>query len=432
MSGYRTLPYGATAIHRRNDWAAIIKGYSKYVWSSEIYSASNRYGRYPANGTVELLNKGGEAGSGIVQEGWDWNRYPGATIVYLPLEELETEKSLLMFLSEESFAGAARLEDNGVFGMILDESKGLNADGLVSDRSVGFPEKLRAKKSVFSFGDKLICIGTDISSVDEKNSVQTNLFQTFLKNPRMPMYLDGQGVVEGFPFSSDSGKWIVDPYGNGYYILSNNPIHAQRKEQDSYHNKYSIRTGKMNPKGKGAKKTKGNFATAWIDHGLAPKNGSYKYVIYPFLNEEEQKSFSKKIEKDASFKVVRADGIAHIVSDLESDTRGYVIFESEDFSGADILKRVSDPSIVMVKTQKTGNLTISAVQPDLDFPKNEKKKNGFDNYSQPVELILTLKGKWEVKEGAEVQSLKHADSETIISLECQHGFSEEIELVKTK
>ena len=248
----------------------------------------------------------------------------------------------------------------------------------------------------------------------------------------MPMYLDGQGVVEGFPFSSDSGKWIVDPYGNGYYILSNNPIHAQRKEQDSYHNKYSIRTGKMNPKGKGAKKTKGNFATAWIDHGLAPKNGAYQYVIYPFLNEEEQKSFPKKIKKDASFKVVRADGIAHIVSDLESDTRGYVIFESEDFSGADILKRVSDPSIVMVKTQKTGNLTISAVQPDLDFPKNEKKKNGFDNYSQPVELILTLKGKWEVKEGAEVQSLKHADSETIISLECQHGFSEEIELVKTK
>ena len=133
MSGYKTLPYGATAIHRREDWAAIIKGYSKYVWSSEIYSASNRYGRYPANGTVQLLNEEGEQNSGFVQEGWDWNRYPGGTIVYLPLDELETEKSLLMFLSEESFAGATQLGSNGVFGMVLNESKGLNADGLVSD-----------------------------------------------------------------------------------------------------------------------------------------------------------------------------------------------------------------------------------------------------------------------------------------------------------
>ncbi len=430
MPGYRTLPYGATAIHRRTDWAAIIKGYSKYVWSSEIYSASNRYGRYPANGTVELLNAEGELGSGIVQDGWDWNRYPGATIVYLPLEELETEKSLLMFLSEESFAGAAQLGDNGVFGIVLNESKGLNADGMVSDRSLSFPEKLQAKKSVFSFGDKLICIGTDISSVDLKHPVQTNLFQTFLKNLEMPMYIDGQGLVESFPFSSDTGNWIIDPYGNGYHVLSENSIRAQRKEQHSYHNKYSIRTGEMGAKGKGAKETQGNFASAWIDHGPAPKNASYQYVIYPFLSEMEQKTFEKKTAKVASYKIERADRIAHIVSDKTTATTGYVIFDSNSYQGADILKSVSAPSIVMLKNNTPDSITISAVQPDLNFPKNEKKKNGFDNYSQPVELTLILEGNWDLKEGEEVQSLKHVGSETIIGLECQHGFSEEFELKK--
>ncbi len=430
MPGYRVLPYAATAIQRRADWAAIIKGYSKYVWSSEIYSSTNRYGRYPANGTVELLNAEGEQGSGIVQEGWDWNRYPGATIVYLPLEELETEKSLLMFLSEETFAGAAQLGDNGVFGMVLNESKGWNADGLVSDRSVSFPEKLKAKKSIFSFGNKLICIGTDISSVDQKHPIQTNLFQTFLKDPEMPMYLDGQGLVEGFPFSSDSGKWIVDPYGNGYHVLSDNPIHAQRKEQDSYHNKYSKRTGEMQARGEGAKETQGNFATAWIDHGAAPKNASYRYVIYPFLSGKEQKSFKKMIAKDTSYTIQRADGVAHVVSDKTTSITGYVIFDSEDFLGADDLKSVSAPSIIMIKSDSSDSITISAVQPDLNFPKNEKKKNGFDNYSQPVELTLTLIGNWELKEGAEVQSIEHVDGETIIDLESQHGFSEVFELVK--
>gem|GEM_PF-1419092 len=430
MPGYRTLPYGATAIHRRADWAAIIKGYSKYVWSSEIYSASNRYGRYPANGTVELLNREGEQGSGFVQEGWDWNRYPGATIVYLSLEELETEKSLLMFLSEESFAGAGQLGDNGVFGMVLNESKGFNADGLVSDRSVRFPEKLQAKKSVFSFGDKLICIGTNISSVNQEHPVQTNLFQTSLKNPEMPMYMDRQGFVDGFPFSYDIGNWIVDPYGNGYHILSENPIHAQRKEQHSYHNKYSIRTGEMNAKGHGAKETHGNFASAWIDHGPAPENASYQYVIYPFLSIKEQKSFGKKSAEVASYTIERADSTAHIVSDKTKSTTGYVIFDSDDFLGTTILKSVSAPSLVMLKRDAPDSITISAVQPDLNFQKNEKKKNGFNNYSRPVALALTLKGNWELKEGAEVQSLKNTNGETIIGLECQHGFSEVFELKK--
>ena len=431
MPGYHTLPYGATAIHRRNDWAAIIKGYSKYVWSSEIYSNSNRYGRYPANGTIELLNNGGEKGSGIVQEGWDWNRYPSATIVYLPLEELETKKSLLMFFSEESFAGAAQLGDNGVFGMVLNDSKGLNADGLVSDRSVSFPEKLKARKSVFSFGNKLICIGTDISSVDQYHPVQTNIFQTFLKNPEMPMYLDGQGLVDGLPFSSDTGNWIVDPYGNGYHVLSGNPIHAQRKEQHSYSNKYSIRTGEMHPPPRGgAKETEGNFATAWLDHGPAPKNASYQYVIYPFMSEKEQKSFEKMIAKDTSFNIERADSIAHIVQDKATSTTGYIIFNSADFLGKNILKSVSAPSIVMLKEDSPDSITISAVQPDLNFPKNEKKKNGFNNYSRPVELILTFKGNWELKGGVDVQSLKHIGDETLINLECQHGVSEEFELIK--
>lgn len=431
MPGYRILPYGATAIQRRADWAAIIKGYSKYVWSSEIYSTSNRYGRYPANGTVELLNAEGEQGSGFVQDGWDWNRYPGATIVYLPLEELETEKSLLMFLSEESFAGAAQLGDNGVFGMVLNDSKGLNADGLVSDRSVSFPEKLRARKSVFSFGDKLICIGTNISSVDQKHSVETNLFQTHLKNPNMPVYVAGRGLVIGFPFSSDSGNWIVDPYGNGYHVLSDNPIHSRRKEQHSYNNKYSIRTGAMkDPKGKGPKETKGDFATAWIDHGPAPKNASYQYVIYPFLSAKKQKSFDKMIAKDTSFNIERADSIAHIVLDKATSTKGYVIFDSEGYKGTDMLKSVSAPSIVMLKTDSPDSITISAVQPDLNFPKNKKKKNGFDNYSRPVELTLTLKGNWELKEGSEVQSLKHVNGETIINLKSQHGFSEVFGLKK--
>ena len=299
LSGYYTLPYAATAIHRRNDWAAIVKGYSRYVWASEIYLNENRYGRYPANGTVQLLNTDGERGSGFRQEGWDWNRYPGATVIYLPFEELEPEIPLLMFRSNETFAGTTELDGNGVFGMILNEDNGSNAEW--AGTKAGYPGKLKARKSVFSFGDKLICIGTNISSIDTKNPTQTNLVQSFLTDIKKPLFTSDK-TIKNFPYQSElkskkTGSWLTDPYGDGYHLLSKNSVQVKKEKQQSYHNKYSIKTGSMHPKGKGAKETEGDYASAWIDHGLAPKNGSYQYVIYPFLKKDQQKSFGKRIKK---------------------------------------------------------------------------------------------------------------------------------------
>ena len=429
LSGYHTLPYAATAIHRRDDWAAIIKGYSKYVWASEIYVASNRYGRYPANGTVQLLNRGGEKWSGFVQEGWDWNRYPGATIIYLPFKELEPKMPLIMFRSNESFAGTTTLNDNGIFGMILNEGKGSNADG--NEVNVGFPGRLKAKKSVFSYGDKLICIGTDIYSIDEKNPTQTNIFQTFLTETETPIYTSSE-TIKKFPYETSlqqnkkSGSWLIDPYGNGYHILSATPVHVKKAKQQSYHNKYSINTGAMESKGKGVKETEGDFATAWIDHGLAPKGASYQYVIYPFLTEESQKGFGNKVKKDKSFHIERADSIAHVVSDNETGTTGYVIFGANQNLKSGVLKEVSEPALVMINHKSADLLTISAVQPDLNFPEYQKGK--FRNYSTPVELKITLEGKWAAIPADFISNIDNSGNNTVITLNCINGLPREFKV----
>lgn len=431
ISGYHVLPYAATSIHRRDNWAALIKGYSKYVWASEIYVASNRYGRYPANGTIQLLNEKGEKRSGFNQDGWDWNRYPGATIIYLPLNELEPNTALLMFRSNETFAGAVKLDENGVFGMKLNESKGSNADG--PEKDLGFPGKLRANKSVFSFGDKLICIGTGISSVDEKNPVQTNLFQNYLTKTSLPISTSVKENITSFPYESvilegeKSKKWLIDAYQNGYHILSPNKIEIRRKSQESYHNKYSIKTGKMNKKAKGATITNGNFASSWIAHGISPKNASYQYVIYPGLKKDELSSFDKKIKKDKSYKILRADNTAHIVKDIETSTTGFVIFEAGKELNNDLLEAVSDPSLLMIKNNKR-TLTLSAVQPDLNFADIEDKT--LRGYSFPVELTITLKGKWKLADYSSLKSISTSKNNTVLILECRHGFSNKIDLIK--
>lgn len=431
LSGFYTFPYAATAVKRDNNWAALIKGYSKYVWASEIYVASNRYGRYPANGTIQLLNEKSEKGSGFKQEGWDWNRYPGSTIIYLPLKELEAKMPLIMFRSNESFAGTATLGDDGIFGMILNEGKGSNADG--PETKVGYPGKLKAKKSVFSFGDKLICIGTDISSIDAENPTQTNIFQTYLQDVKDPIYI-ASDKINKFPFNGKTTKnnqdknWIIDPYGNGYHILSNDVVHYKKEKQNSYHNKYSINTGKMNPKGKGEKETEGNYASAWIDHGLAPKNANYQYVIYPFNTEKEINDFGKRVENEKTYTILKADSIAHIVKDLKTNTTGYVVFEADTYLGIGVLKSVSKPALIMAKKEDTNKTTLSVVQPDLNFPEYQKGK--FRNYSQSVKFSICLEGKWSTTITKNVLSVVVTTNETIISLELKDGLSHEINLVK--
>lgn len=435
LKSYMTMPYAATAIHRKNDdWAAIIKGYSKYVWASEIYVDENRYGRYPANGTIQLLNSNGEKGSGFRQEGWDWNRYPGATVIYLPFKELEPKKPLLMFRSDETFAGTTELHGNGIFGMILNEGSGSNADGEATKN--GYPGKLKAKKSVFSFGEKLICIGTNISSIDTKNPTQTNIFQTFLTEEQQSVY-SSMGAIEKMPSkikleaAATSNKWIVDPYGNGYHILSDTNIQIQKKHQESYHNKYSINTGKMNAKGKGATETEGDYATAWIEHGFTPKEASYQYVIYPFLEEKKQRDFESILKEDASYTILRADKIAHIVQDHTTNTIGYVVFEANKNLENGLLKQVSEPSLIMIEGENTNSIQISAVQPDLNF--EEYAKTRYINFSRPVELTFTLNGIWDSEPTNFIKSIHHTeDGNTIISLVCKDGLPTKFSMQKAQ
>ena len=431
LSGYRSLPYGGTGVYRRDDWAAIIKGYSKYVWASEIYVKANRYGRYPANGTIQLLNPGGEKASGFVQEGWDWNRYPGATVINLPLKDLEPSMPLLMFRSNESFTGSTVLDNDGIFGMILNESKGTNADG--NESNLGFAGKLTAKKSVFSFGGKLIAIGTDIASIDQKNPTQTNIFQSSLTDTKTPI-LTASETITKFPYETElkinkkDGNWLIDPYGNGYNVLSGATVHFKKANQQSYHNEYSINTGIIEDPVNGARETYGDFASAWIDHGFAPKNAAYQYVIYPFLSQENQKNFGTMVKNDKSFDIKRADSVAHIVLNKENSTTGYVIFEANKTLDKEIVNQVSAPALIMVNQKIKNVLTITAVQPDLNFP--EYKPGKFRNYSRAVELKITLVGKWTTVPQDYIKNIDHSGANTIITLECIDGLPREFKMNK--
>lgn len=111
-SGFFVYNYGAAGIHRRGDWMVTLKAFNTDVWGSEIYTKDNRYGRYQSYGSAPIIGSGNPvsaAASGFVQEGWDWNRVPGATTIHLPYPELESPlPGTLMERNPERFSAPRR------------------------------------------------------------------------------------------------------------------------------------------------------------------------------------------------------------------------------------------------------------------------------------------------------------------------------------
>ncbi len=399
-TGHWTFPYAALSVHRRADWSVNIKGYSRYVWASEIYNLDNRYGRYQSNGTVQILPNMPQEQAGYVEEGWDWNHPPGATTVELPFRELEPEEPLVMFKSEESYAGGCVLGGNGVWAMKLNEANGFTIDP--AKKKMAFPGNLKARKSVFAFGNQLLCLGSGIESDDPSAPVHTTLFQNGIQQVEGAVVDDGHGL-------------LLDPIGNGYKILDGAKLVVTVGEQSSPNNKYSLRKGE-GKKGASADAS-GLFAKAWIDHGSAPKNATYAYAIFPMIGKIE------RIADVPTLGILRQDNAAHVVEDPESATTAYACFEAGALN-IGLLESVSVPCYVMI--QRGDTLTISVANPDLN-QEEDPVKGHYLGDSKEAPVTLKLDGQWKIKGAAEAWTEASGDS-TLLTLKCKDGLPVKVDL----
>ncbi len=412
-TGFFVYNYGALGIHRRDNWMVSLKGYNKYVWSSEIYTADNRFGRYQSYGTVQVLNAGDPVSSkanGFTENGWDWNRFPGATVIHLPLDLLESPyPGTLMEKSGETFAGALSLEgQNGIFGMKLRENSHPN-----------FIPGFVARKSVFCFNDRLICLGTGISNSNTKYSTETVLFQTALQNKKQRITGSENFNMRNFPgkatLNEKTSNWLIDINGNGYYIPASQKVIVQKASQQSKHNKTKA-------------ETTGNFASAWIDHGKSPQNAEYEYAIWINSGNEQMEEVAKKMdsENEKVYEVLKKDNTAHIVRDRETGITGMVLFEAHSAGEICLVTDNSLPCLIMYRRESGERIRLSLVNPDLNLPDNSYTSN---LPSQETEVSINLKGEWKLDTPSEKCTVDAYDQGTTrISFICRDGLPVEVTL----
>lgn len=341
-SGNKSYPYACCSVHKRKDFMALAKGYSKYLWGSEIYKADNLYGRYRSYGVLEIIN----GKSPFSHDGYNWNRFPGATAINLPIDDLKADVRNVddksgfeeMLLSDQSFAGSVSLGNNGMFSMILSEHPKYNGTH-------------KARKSIFFHDDFILLLGSGISN-ESQHETETTLYQISLD--KFPKEHTINGEVKSGALRIKEEDVLTDNCGNNYYIKPGTSIFLSSGEQISRHSE-------------NCSETKGEFSCGVINHGISPNDASYEYAIG--INGAPKKEY-KILRQDDSVHAVKIGNITYMA-----------IFEPDNCDSVS-----SDVPIMLMIEENKKEINVAVCNPDLMLYENDASQ--FDENGEQIEVSI--------------------------------------------
>lgn len=395
--GNLVMPYAGTMAHRRDDWLVLAHAATRYFWATEIYANVNAFGGYIGAGDLCVL-AGGEpislAGSGYVPEGWDWSRFDGTTVVYLPIDELRNPTNGTQH-PRTSYGFAGGLSHRMTHGLLLHRTEGPEwlAPGL------------RATKTYFACDDRIICLGSGITATVPDRPVQTNLFQRHLSDPATPVIANGEiltGLNVERELPGDHANWLIDTVGTGFVVPAGQALQLARRHQFS-RDKDDTRD------------TEGDFATCWLDHGVLPEAEAYEYALIPRATPERMAALARALDDGPRpWEVLRRDESAHIVRDRATGITGCVLIEAGPIEPELPVAAVDRPCLLMLEPEGEA-LWLTVCDPDLNLR---------DNLSVPRELLVELRGAWTLSEAPEEMRVAgRADGVTVLEVTCHDGES---------
>ena len=277
-----------------------------------------------------------------------------------------------------TFEGTMSLK-NGLFGMNF-----LQPDYGFSPSDWRQRINFRFKKSVFSFENLLVCLGSDITARRTSGRVaQTTLFQDKLGSSSF-IKVDGNQKTsspnyEHVPSTSTSYTTLTDAKENFYYVPnpSKSVLHVTVKSE----------TSKTDD---GNTDTSGTYGTAWLEHSRSHQTYQYAVLIPTTSYHTPLTDLTTAQETTGSeiYKVLKNDNTAHVVQFVKSPKTwlalsvpitGYVIFRGSASLPTDgPVDTVSGGDIFIMAEETTGFIYLSVSYPDLNFAVSSNPVNSED------------------------------------------------------
>ncbi|PZQ87648.1 MAG: hypothetical protein DI534_14345 [Leifsonia xyli] len=206
---------------------------------------------------------------------FDWYHYPGTTVPYV---------------KETTLGSAGRSGNGGSFtGGVSDGRYSVAVHSL--DRA-----STQAQKSYFYFDDEMVALGAGIRSTNAA-PIHTTINQVAAKDNAS---VDGRAVAAG-----TDAKLVTNPgwaYNDkvGYVFPTRGAVTVSNKTQTgSYY---------------GEQAQSADAFTLYLDHGVAPTDAGYEYIVLPAASAEETRSYAANpavttLRNDTSVQAVRHAGL---------------------------------------------------------------------------------------------------------------------------
>ncbi|MGQ7944343.1 chondroitinase family polysaccharide lyase [Flavobacterium sp. WC2509] len=453
-SGFFQMNHSMAGIYRKNDWVATIKGFNDNMMGAETYgpelSSKNRFGRYQSYGVVDIMYPGTSVANGYDVTTRDWNFVPGATVIRLPWNKLDAEKSNQEQLQQKRFAGSLSFinknsdylkADHGTYGMFamdFQEQAGLGW-GTSTYSSDNHNATFVFKKSVFAFDNMLICLGSNIGNNDAVNTTLTTLYQRKAITGKEVVNVDSN-VLPTSDYSNTydgaASHWLIDNFSTGFYVFPGSgtikltKANQQTPQHDLLWNQQTIANNPV-----------GNYAIGYLDHGTAPSNQGYEYICIPGATATDMTTLNSQIGAgNKPYTVHRKDNIAHIVEYKPTATSnsifGYSFFSA--ISGINNSGQVTSadyPCLVMSQYDSASKkLALTVNNPDLGFLKAIGTSSVQSTPSVDKQINIKIKGtEWELSQpNTRAVITGTANGETTIQFTVVDGLPVEITVNNTQ
>lgn len=347
-----TFFIGDYVAHIRPKYAMGVRTVSDRTARNEYGNGENLKTYFLSDGNMHLTQEGDEYFN--IFPVWDWSRLPGVTNPYYASDEIPMAASDWQTRGTESFVGGASDSLYSVNVYRLDDKyAGINTS---------------AYKSWFFFDEEIVCLGSDITSTNNR-PINTTIDQNLQRSEVTVCTTDSDKAYEignGESVFENNLKW-VHHNNRGYLFPKGGKIHVKNNVvQEGDWNVIN------NAQAKG--KVEELVFTTWIDHGKKPQKQTYEYIIVPNKSIAEMQSYNAdNIDICANGSDVQA--VYHKGLNILS----IAFTKAGTFKYGDMSITVNQPATMLLKnlgtkevtmhvsdpTQAKGVLTVSALIPSV-------------------------------------------------------------------
>ncbi|MGC5224818.1 polysaccharide lyase 8 family protein [Micromonospora sp. DT81.3] len=281
-----TTPVGAFAfssmdrfVHRAKTYDFAVSGSSSRITNFETANTGeNQKAWYTGDGMTYLYTDDTAQYTGNYWATVNRYRLPGTTV--------DTRKKGVNdgrnYLSRQNFAGGLSSASGtaGAFGMILD----------------GAQTNLLANKAWFSFDNEIVALGSGINDPALSGTgwdttpvhVESIIDNRRLEAADQKLTVDGKGITSATAISFSNPRWaqLSGSRGQiGYTFPGAESLRAAKTSNAGSWFDINAKTGSTQ------KRTDSYFAL-WVNHGVAPSNATYSYVVLPNASTARTQSYA--------------------------------------------------------------------------------------------------------------------------------------------